>query len=417
MTETLITRAQLLMQQNRHDEAASMLVELLATDPNNTTLLAMLSDVQLAKGHVGKAREFISQAIGLAPDDSFLFYLKARIDIEEEQYDDADDSLNTAISLDPGDVDNYALLASLKLSRKNYNEALTLSEEALDLDPENILALNTRSTALLKLGRKEESFQTIQGALNEDPENSYTHMNYGLGLLEKGDHKKALEHFREALRHDPNNTYAQHGMAEALKAKYTFYRIYLKYAFWIGNLTARYQWGVIIGFYLIVRVLRTIAKNNSDLQPLLTPLILLLAFIAFSTWVIAPIGNLFLRFNKYGVHLLDRDEKLSSNFVAVSAVVFIISLLAFLITQNSILLIPTAYGFSMMVPLSSMFATTRKKRILINYTIAMGLVGIIAIINAMNSGEIFNAYSTLYLFMFIAYQWVANYFIIKEDNI
>lgn len=417
MTEALITRAQLLMQQNRHDEAVSMLVELLGTDPNNTTLLAMLSDVQLAKGNTEKSREFINQAIGLAPDNSYLFYLKARVDIEEEKYDNAEEALSTAISLDPGYADNYALLASLKLSRKNYDEALTLSEEALDLDPENILGLNTRSTALLKLGRKDESFQTIQGALREDPENSYTHMNYGWGLLEKGDHKKALEHFREALRHNPNNTYALHGMAEALKAKYAFYRIYLKYAFWIGNLTSRYQWGVIIGFYLIVRVLRTIAKNNSEVQPLLTPLILLLALVAFSTWVIVPIGNLFLRFNTYGVHLLDKDEKLSSNFVGASFAIFIISLLAYLITQNSILLISSAYGFSMMVPLSSMFASTRKKKVLINYTIAMGLIGFIAFVKSINNGEIFNAYSTIYLVMFIAYQWVANYFIIKEDNV
>ena len=133
--------------------------------------------------------------------------------------------------------------------------------------------------------------------------------------LKKENIKKHSEHFREALKLDPNFTYAQSGMLEALKANNIFYRLFLQYSFWMGNLTAKYQWGVIIGFYIGFRLIRALAASNENLRPYLTPIIILLALIMFSTWIITPVSNLFLRFNKYGKHLLGKQDKISANFV------------------------------------------------------------------------------------------------------
>src|SRR5690606_2150752 len=113
--------------------------------------------------------------------------------------------------------------------------------------------------ALIKLDRSEESFETIEGALREDPNNAFTHANYGWGLLEKGNHTKAMEHFKEALSHSPNLDYAQAGMLEAIKATNPIYRLFLKYAFWMGNMAAKFQWGFIIAFYILFRVIRSTA--------------------------------------------------------------------------------------------------------------------------------------------------------------
>lgn len=417
MEDSLITRAELLMQQDRYAEAENILGELLAADPNNVLLISMLSNVQLQKGNYDKAKELIDSAISREPDNSVLFYTKARVAIQQDEYDVAEDCLNESIALDPDDADAYALLASVKLNRKQYEQALSLANTSLEIDPENIIGLNIRSTSLLKLNRKEEAFETIEGALREDPENSYNHMNYGWGLLEKGDTKKALDHFREALKNDPSNEYAQAGMAQALKARYSIYRLYLSYAFWIGNLTQRYQWAVIIGFVFIVRLLRTTAKNNEALQPYLTPLVILLSLIAFSTWVITPISNLFLRLNKYGKHLLDKKEIISSNFVAVSAILFLLSLLMYAITQQDIYLATAVLGFTMMVPLGTMLSPVKKKYSLVTYTLVMATIGGMSILKTISTGELFNGYSIMYVFAFIGFQWIANFFLIKEDNI
>jgi len=411
-----LSKVEILIQQKKFTEAEKILSDLLGEDSNNIHFLSLLAEVNLQLDKFDNANSIIENAIGLSPDSHYLFYVKSRIAIQQDNLSEAEKCINQAIELDPYDADYFALLANIKLGRKQYSEALEIANRALEIDAENLLALNTRSTALNKLNRSEESFETIEGALREDPNNAYTHANFGWGLLEKGDHKKALEHFKESLTNDPNFEYAQSGMLEALKATNPVYRLFLKYSFWMSNLTAKYQWGVIIGFYLGFRALKTVAGNNEALQPYLIPLIIALALIAFSTWIIAPISNLFLRFNKYGQLLLDKKKKLSSNYVAFSLGAFVVGLLLYFALSDEKMLTIAAFGFAMMLPLGAMFSPSKNKYGLLIYTIALAVVGLIAIGLTFSTGEMFNLMTVVFILGFVAFQWVANYMLIKEDN-
>lgn len=411
-----LSRVDILFQQKKYSEAEQVLKDLLREDSNNIHLLSLLAEVNLQQDKYDIAKEIIEKAIGLSPDSSHLFYIKARIAIHQDKYTEAEQNIIQAIELAPYDADYFALLSNIKLTRKQYEQALELANKALEIDPENLLGLNARSSALLKLNRSEESFFTIEGALREDPNNAYTHANYGWGLLEKGNHKKALEHFKESLKKDPNFTYAQSGMIEALKATNPIYRVFLKYAFWINNLTAKYQWTVIIGFFLGTKILKIIANNNKTLQPYLTPLIIALAFVAFSTWIITPISNLFLRFNTFGQFLLDKKEKMSSNFVAIALLTFTIGILAFFIFSDQKFLTIAIFGFAMMLPFSVMYSDSKPKNALFVYTIAMAIIGIIAIVQTFISGELINEITLFFIFGFIAFQWIANYLMINDSN-
>ena len=416
MSDRLISRAELLMQQSRFDEAGKILSEVLATEPDNIYILAMLSQVKLSQNKTSEAEELINSAIAINPEVDFLYYVKSRIAISLDRYDEAEELLREALVLNSEDADYYSLLASIKLDRKKYQEALDLADRALEVDAENILGLNIRSTALLKLNRKQEATATIQGALSEDPNNAYTHSNYGWSLLEQGDSKTALVHFREALRNDPDLDHAQAGMAEALKARYLFYRLFLKYSFWISNLTSKYQWGVIIGFFFVTKFLRNVAASNDTIQPYLQPVIILLMLVAFSTWVMQPVSNLFLRLNTYGKHLLSNKEKLSSNFVGLSLLIFIVAILTYMLGAGEKWLAPAAFGFTMMVPFSVMFSPSRFKYSLIIYAVVMFCIGSAAIWETFDSGELFNAFTPIFIFGFVAFQWLANFLMIRESN-
>jgi tetratricopeptide (TPR) repeat protein len=411
-----LSKVGILLQQKKYAAAESILTDLLGADAGNIHYLALLAEVNLQQDKFDQADRIIDSAIGQSPDTPHLFYIKSRIAIQQDRFDEAEQYVQQAIGLDPYDADYFALLANIKLVRKQYEEALETADQALEIDPENLLALNTRSTALNKLNRKEESFATIEGALREDPNNAYTHANYGWGLLEKGNHKKALEHFREALSNDPTSDYAQYGMLEAIKAANPVYRVFLKYSFWMSNLTARYQWGVIIGFYLGSRALKTVAQHNAALQPYLIPLTIALGLIAFSTWIITPVSNLFLRFNRYGRLLLDRKAKISSSFVAISLCTSLTGLALYFALADEKMLTVTVFGFAMMLPLGTMFSPSKNKYGLLLYTIALAAVGIIGIGLTFLTGELFNFMTAVFIFGFIGFQWVANYLLIKEDN-
>jgi tetratricopeptide (TPR) repeat protein len=409
--------AQLLMQQQKYSEAEKMLKNLLSEDPTDVNVLAMLGEVYFQEDKIENANAMIDSAIGISPDFSILFYIKARIVLHEGKYDEAEKYLEQALSLDPQDPDFYALWASIKLSRKQYEQALNLANKALEFHAEHILALNTRSTALLKLNRKEESFLTIEGALREDPNNSYTHANYGWGLLERGEPKKALEHFKEALKNNPNNENARAGMAEALKANFFVYRYFLKYSFWMSNLSSKYQWVFILGIYFGSKLLRGIADQYPFLGPFLYPVIILLGVFAFSTWIFTPVSNLFLRLNVYGKYLLDKNQILSSNFVGVSALVFLAGLIGYFVFKQEAYAGLAVFGLSMMVPLGTMFSPSKYRFVLVIYTLVMGIIGVGVLAIAFKTGEIFNEFTYVYLLSFIAFQWLANFIIIKQNNV
>ncbi len=416
LEDNRIVKVEILIQQQRYKEAEKILSGMLSEDPNDILTLTMSAEVKLQQDAFDDADAFIDSAIGLSPSTGDLYYLKSRIAIHRDEYGNAEGWIQRAIEIDPRDADYHAVLASINLGRKQFELALENANLALEIDAENITALNVRSTALVKLDRKEESFQTIEGALREDPNNAYTHSNYGWGLLEKGDHEKSLIHFKQALSIDPNYEYAQAGLMEALKAKNPIYRLFLKYMFFMSKLTAKYQWGVIIGIYMSFRVLRIIANRNEALQPYIYPLLGVLAFVAFSTWVLGPISNLFLRFNKYGQLLLDKKEKMSSNFVAAGLTLFVIGIALYFIMSNSLFLAVAVYGFTMMVPFSVMFSPTKYENFLLYYAIGMALLGAAAVIVAFTSNEPFNMLSIVYFFGFIAFQWIANGMMISQNN-
>ncbi|WP_196886218.1 tetratricopeptide repeat protein [Aureivirga sp. CE67] len=418
MIDTNLEKVQILIQQQNFEKAKEMLSSILSQEPTNIDALIFYAHVLMQIGETEKATQVINNLIETAPDLPTAFYLKCQVEAQKLEFDQAEASISEAINLNPEEADYFAYWASIKLVRKKYEEALKLADHALSLDAEHILALNVRSNALTKLNRNVESFDTIKEALNEDPNNSYTHSNYGWNLLEAGKPKKALEHFREALRLDPSNEHAKSGTIEAMKAKYFLYRMFLKYIFAMGKLSANLQWVVIIGFFILQKVIANVSVSNPEMAPYLNPILYIMIFFAISTWILTPISNLVLRLNPYGRYLLDKEEIMSSNLVGGSLIVFLIGLIGNFITPFPIsetFFAIAFFGFSMMLPMSS-FLSEDKKGIVFYATIALAALGIFTIYLINEVGTINIKMSTYYIYAFIGYQFLANARVIRKNN-
>lgn len=409
-----LERAQQLVNQQRYKDAETELRSILASDPNNTLALALFAICLSELDKQTEALQVIQSAISREPDNDYLLYLQALFYFKSENIKEAEKFIRNAIAYDPHNADYFGLLATIKVNQKEWNEALEFANKGLETDPDNLQCLNMRSTALYKLDKKEEAYSAIQEALNKNPENELTHTNLGWSLLEKGDHKKALEHFREALKINPNHTYAKAGLVEALKARYWFYRIFLRYAFWISNFKGQGQWAIIIGLYIGVRVLRGAADSNPQLGLLLYPIIYLYTAFALSTWVITPLSNLFLRLNVYGRYALTEDETASSNFVGIAFGLSVIGFIAALFTGDFLFMMLGFFGIAMMIPLSSMYQPRKQssRTILIIYTVGLAFVGIGAMYEYIATGSM-GVLSNVFIFGVLIYQWVANAMIIR----
>lgn len=408
-------RAKLLIEQNRFKEAEKELRRSLSENPNDADCLCLLSICKCEEEQYKEAVDLIRAALSLEPANPFMIYVYAKILYAQENYQEAEKIIKEAIRLDPHNADFFGLLASVYLNRKDWDKALHYANQGLQAGPDNITCLNIRSTALLKLNRKVDSFDTISDALNYDPENAFTHANMGWGMLERGDHKKALEHFRKSLQANPGSEFAKSGMVEALKARYLPYRLFLRYAFWIGNMQGKAQWGVLIGFYLGSRVLRGIADSVPQLRPVIMPFVFAYVLFAVSTWIIAPVSNLFLRLNVYGRYALSRSEIITSNFIGVAFLTGIVAFAAWLFLQEDILLFTAIFGISMMVPFAGMLSPDKKNKriILICYSAVLVILGIAGLLLLSVESPLAVTLGITYLVGVFIYQWVANALLTK----
>jgi tetratricopeptide (TPR) repeat protein len=416
-SELNFERARVLYEQGRFADAEKELRMALNFEPGNAYYLSMLALCCIEQKKTTEAKQLALDAIGFAPDAPFVHYVASSVFLADDNMGEAERHIMEAIHIDPFDANYFAILASVKLNQKKFQEALDAANQGLQADPENISCLNLRSTAQTKLGLKDEAYDTIREALNQNPDNPYTHANTGWGLLERGEHKKALEHFREALSRNPNMEHARAGMVEALKAKYWFYRIFLRYTFWIANMESKMQWFVILGFYFGSRLINTISKSVPQLAPFLLPVKVLYFLFAISTWLVTPISNLLLRLNVYGRFLLTEEEVTTSNLVGIALGSGLVTGIAYLFTGSDSLLILALICFTISIPLSTVLRPSKPggQRMLIFYTISLLIVGLSAVVLNVNSGPagIITMCLTVYMIGIFAYQFVANFIIMR----
>jgi tetratricopeptide (TPR) repeat protein len=374
-----LERALMLYEQSRFDLAEQEVRMDLEGEPGNGTAHALLALCQAERGLIREATWSAQEAVTREPDLPFAHYALASVMQDRERLDEAQQSILEAIRLDPKNTNYLAQLASIRCDQGRWQDALESTEQGLRLDPEHIACINLRALALNKLGRATESRAAIESALARDPLNAVTHANLGWACLQKGDATKAQEHFREALRLDSEFAMARHGLVECLKTRYVVYRILLRFMLWMAGLSKRWQWIIILGGAIAYLVLLILVNVESEMAPVIWPV--LLAYLAFGvlTWIADPLFNLLLRLDSYGRLALSPTQRTASSWVGVCLAVALIGLIVALISWSHTVWAMTAICGLLVLPITGVFncppGPTRRN--MVYYTLAIIVSGAI----------------------------------------
>ena len=304
------------------------------------------------------------------------------------------------------DEETFVLEARAKFGQRNYDKALAAVQKALEYDANNIEALNLKILVEGQLGKTHPQ-ESIEHALELNPENPYTIANHAYQLLRDNKVDAALERASEALQKDPNNPFAQQVMAEALRSRFWIYRLFFKYSEFVSRLTEKGSWAFIIGIYIAYRILIRSSKE----YPVLLPLVYLFCGLFILSWLIRPISNLFLYFNKYGKLLLDKDETKMAISVGIALSVSIVSLCLYFagISQKLFFDLAIVAGLSA-IPLSTYLSPTQKNNQQRLTYLTYGLIGM-GLLSLLPNMHVFLVFFLLGIF---AYQWIVNGILIKE---
>lgn len=374
-------RAGALIDQSRFDLAEPELRQGLAEDPDDGWGHAMLAICLAGTEKYQEATESARAAIGSAPDSSFAHYAMAVVMHDRNRLDEGLTAIQEAIRLDPDEAPYHALLANIRFQRREWPAALEAAERGMAIDPTNTSCANIRAITLTRMGRKNEAHAALHAALAEEPDESVTHANLGWNLLHQHQPGKALEHFREALRLDPTNEWARQGIVASLRAKNIVYGLMLRYFLWMSSLSPAIRWGLIIGAYVISRMLSGFAKRNPEWQPYIMPILLLYLVFVFLSWVANPLFNLLLRFNRFGRMVLSAEEIRASNWIGGCILGAALSLIAAFLTGYSRLGFAGIVFGLLIIPLAGTFSCAKgwPRRTMAFITGAMALCGFMSL--------------------------------------
>ncbi len=401
-------RVVLLINQNRYKEAKELLEEHLEQNPESEELKYYYAFTLLRLGENDKSREITDGLMAENPDSAHIMELSIDIDIKDDLLKKAESKAELYIDMEPGSAAPYLTMAQVKLAQKNYDKAKAYADKALEIDPENLNALNVKIMVQRLLGDADTN-ESIDSALELEPENPSTIANHGMQLLREGKVNEALERMEYALSLDPNNYMARYGMLEAMKSRFWPYRMLFNYSMFCAKLTSKGSWGLIIGGYIVYRIILNTARKNPSLEPFLMPVVYLMFALFISTWLLDPLMNLYLQTNKYGRLLLEEDDKKMAQLCGIALIGAILSLGAVFFTPHGWTM-AMIFGLSL-IPLGTFLKPTQKKnqqRATI-FTIVLVVLGLLGVV--INNG--FFAFS--FLIGVFAYQWYFNSVMIGEN--
>lgn len=376
-----IERAQHLRERHRHEEAVALLHLHLADEPDDAQAY-----VELAFNHLempGKrslAVDYILKAIGILPDIGQLHALHARTLNQLDRHKEALAAAERAISLDPENEFCWISKGESLLGLSEWKAAETALDQALRIDPDDATASNLRSIALRKQNRLHESNDETQRRLARDPENPVSLANAGWTALQSGKIEQAETLFRDALRIDPECEYARDGLKESFRARSAFYRLFLRWVFFMQRFNEKNQMFIMIGILIGFRFLR---KAVQAINPaLLPPLFVLFYLFIFGTWLSSGIANLMILRDKSARLSLDKSEKIDGIVVGGGFMVGLLLCLTGLALGNDVLMLTGAMFMLAAIPSSMCFVNaSMKARIIFGGATALiyltGTLGII----------------------------------------
>jgi tetratricopeptide (TPR) repeat protein len=391
-----LERIELLLNQRRYDMAEKEIMQAMAESPNDALLHAYLGICLMGRDKLSEAKEAVQKAISFEPDFPFVYGLLSKIQYQEGDMKASLNTINEAIRLNPINADFHIHKAYIHFYKNEWDACLEAAEMGLNFNPENVDGLNIRARVLVKLGRSPEASSAFEASMNRNPENAYTHINKGWALLEEGNYDEALKHFKEAVRLDPNNDTARAGLVEGLKAKYWIYRAYLKFAFWLSNMSSKNRWALMIGLILIV-----------NFVPFLVPFYLVLIFFS---WFSSAFFNLLLRFNTYGRYALSKEQMKNSNVFGGLLLGGIGSLVAGAFTGVAPLETIGLVALGLLFPVTGTFhkqnPASKKKSLYVTYGLVA--VGLAAIVTSFVNPELATTLLTVYAFGIMGYTFFVN---------
>jgi len=179
-----INRGVELLQQGKHQQAASLYRELLTRQPGNPDALHLLAVAVYQLGDPAAAAEYARRAVSVKPEVA----------------------------------DFHSNLGRYQLTLGNHEQARVSLEKALSLNAAHPMARLNLSLTLAAMGQPQDAIRHLREYVAALPQEPTGHLNLGNLLAGENRHEEAMECFHHALKLNPSMAEAENNLGNSLHA-------------------------------------------------------------------------------------------------------------------------------------------------------------------------------------------------------
>ena len=192
----------------------------LQLDPKLVSALLGLAEVNMMKGDVAGAGQYIKRAASLAPNDASVLTTRGHYLFFRKSYPEAEDAFKTAIRLDPKmERPHYELGDLYLLGFHKPKDAIGAYHDALAINPNDSRVHYTLANALAEAGQLDDAQAQLEEASRLDHKNPALLQSLGDFCLRRGKLDQAQQAFLKALTIDPQFVAARMGQGDLFVAR------------------------------------------------------------------------------------------------------------------------------------------------------------------------------------------------------
>jgi adenylate cyclase len=188
--------------------------ESLSLDPNYTSAVAALANINVVEVYVGgskspresldRAEELAKKAISLDDSHEGAHAVLSLTYVFKKQFDKAIPEAERAVALSPGDSFSVFMLGTALYHSERFEEAIACFKKSMRLSPiANIQCLVNLGGAYRFLGRYDEAIETYRKLLQFQPDHLNGHVNLTATYAFAGREEEGRFEAAEVMRIDP----------------------------------------------------------------------------------------------------------------------------------------------------------------------------------------------------------------------
>ena len=213
------TYIQLLILNNRIDEADSQNQEVLKKSPQDPEALVLKGEIELHQNHTEQAINTLEQALKGAPDNAFGHYQLGVAFQQQDNSQQAESEWRQAVRLHPSLAEAWIALGASATKRADWRALEEISDQLRKVSPHSIDAYLFHARARFNLGDTAGAEADLNHVIELAPERPTGYIELGFLRTSQKRFSEAQALFHKALAWDPGSADAMKGLATVYLAE------------------------------------------------------------------------------------------------------------------------------------------------------------------------------------------------------